>query len=67
MGAEDDELFRLVQRFPRHDGSAAELAYGPYGTLAAARGVRTRELRWCHFEGSVFTIERAPVVWEVVE
>lgn len=67
MGADDTELFRVVRHFPRYDGSTGTLAYGPYRTVGAARAARSRERRSLGFENSVFVVERAPVVWEVVE
>lgn len=67
MGVDDVELFRVVQRFPRSDGTTAELAYGPYRTVGAARAARGREQRLAWFEDSWFTIERASVVWEEVQ
>lgn len=44
---------------------------GPYGTLAAARGIRTHELntrsRWRPKDTLEVVIERSTVAWEIVE
>jgi hypothetical protein len=67
IGHTDEECFRVVETFTRADGSTGHLTWGPYSTLAQARGMRTRQRRWLTFENSVFTIDRAPIAWENVE
>ncbi|MEU3285616.1 hypothetical protein [Streptomyces longwoodensis] len=67
IGYEDEECFRLVESFTRADGSCGHITWGPYSTLAQARGMRTRQRRYPTYAGSVFTIDRAPIAWEAVE
>lgn len=67
IGYEDEECFRLVETFTRANGSVGRITWGPYSTLSMARGMRTRQRRLPTCEGSVFTIDRAPVRWESVE
>lgn len=72
MGIDDGELFRVVETFPQkrngeHTGKTDAVVYGPYRALSAARAARSREGRRPISAGSVFTIERAPVSWSVVE
>lgn len=67
IGYDDEECFRLVESFRRADGSTGEITWGPYSTLAAARGMRTRQERYPTYSGSVFTIDRAAIDWENVE
>ncbi|MYR43107.1 hypothetical protein [Streptomyces sp. SID5910] len=67
IGIEDNEVFRVVERWTRSDGSTGVIVYGPYTALSAARGTRSRERRSPMADSSVFTIDRAPAVWEEVE
>ncbi|MER7922141.1 hypothetical protein ABTY96_03220 [Streptomyces sp. NPDC096057] len=67
IGIEDNEVFRVVERWTRADGTTGVIVYGPYTALSAARGTRSRERRSPMSDSSVFTIDRAPVQWETVE
>ncbi|MDH6625773.1 hypothetical protein M2271_003584 [Streptomyces sp. LBL] len=67
IGHDDEECFRLVQTFTRSNGTTGYLTWGPYSTLAQARGMRTRQSRYPMYANPVFTIDRAPISWERVE
>ncbi|MCR8576440.1 hypothetical protein [Streptomyces sp. Isolate_219] len=73
MGYDDTEMFRVIETFQRvrggvPTGESGRFVHGPFSTLSAARGVRSREKRQPYNETSVFTIERMPVgTWTVVD
>jgi hypothetical protein len=67
IGYDDEECFRLVETFTRTNGTTGRITWGPYSTLAAARGTRTRQELRPTYANSSFTIDRAPVSWTRVE